>query len=136
MLQVQVRKAGATACTPLPPPSPPLPNPALFACFQAAFALFDVPEAIAVLRTSICALTPLTRLEALAYYMGEAGGGGRGRRGEAPTLLTCLEALAYYMGEAGGRGEALTPLTCQEARGVQVMRFWGFEVFWGFGGCG
>ena len=108
MLQVQVRKAGATACTPLPPPSPPLPNPALFACFQAAFALFDVPEAIAVLRTSICALTPLTR----------------------------LEALAYYMGEAGGRGEALTPLTCQEARGVQVMRFWGFEVFWGFGGCG
>ena len=84
MLQVQVRKAGATACTPLPPPSPPLPNPALFACFQAAFALFDVPEAIAVLRTSICALTPLTRLEALAYYMGEAGGGGEGGGGRPP----------------------------------------------------
>ncbi|KAL3147784.1 hypothetical protein ABBQ32_002515 [Trebouxia sp. C0010 RCD-2024] len=42
-------------------------------CIQAAMALFDVPEAIAVSRTKICTaggVLHLTRLQAGAYYMG------------------------------------------------------------------
>ncbi|DBB07470.1 TPA: hypothetical protein ACH3X3_008941 [Trebouxia sp. C0006] len=42
-------------------------------CIQAAMALFDVPEAIAVSRTQICnagGIKELSRLQAGAYYMG------------------------------------------------------------------
>ncbi|BDA40538.1 hypothetical protein COCOBI_01-1910 [Coccomyxa sp. Obi] len=39
---------------------------------QAAMALFDVPEAIAVTRTAMCSATaaPLSRFQGLAYYLG------------------------------------------------------------------
>jgi hypothetical protein len=53
----------------VPPPCPPL-----FPAIKWVMALFDVPEAIAVSRTAICAaggqLAQLTRIQAAGFYLG------------------------------------------------------------------